>query len=45
MVRLEIGRQNVQIVCGLIVYCAQNYNYMRYNNRPYNHIIAIIIHF
>jgi len=29
MALLEIGRHNAQIVCGLIVYCVQNYNNMR----------------
>jgi len=28
---------------GLIVYCVQNYNNMRYNNHPYKRIIAMII--
>lgn len=43
MTLLEIGGHNVLIVCGLIVYCVQNYNNMRYNNHPYNRIIAMLL--
>ena len=39
MVLLEIGRQNVQIVCGLIVFRLQNCSNMRYSSHPCNRLI------